>query len=95
MYYNVLTVILVIVIVLIILKYRENFTPYTNDGSGSPDAWKFVLPGKPKDLISNYNSDLGNCLLRRLDDKQRVCNSVVGVVPFPQLSYDPKNFTDF
>lgn len=81
------TLIIVMILSLIIIYlygFREKYS-----------AWDFVQPGKPKDLISNYNQNLGNCLLRRLDDKRRVCNSVVGVVPFPQLSYDPKNFTDF
>ena len=89
--YTVIIAILVITAVIITLfSCKEKFSEID-----STEAWKFVQPGEAKDSISNYQSNLGNCLLRRIADKKRVCNSVVGLAPFPQISRDPKNFSDF
>jgi hypothetical protein len=51
-----------------------------------------MFSGNPPKPMSNTDYQESMCLNRRTYSKSQMCNSIVGVVPYPQSTNNPENF---
>ena len=51
-----------------------------------------MFSGNPPKPMSTTDYQESMCLNRRIYSKPQMCNSIVGVVPYPQSTTNPENF---
>jgi hypothetical protein len=103
---TIIAIFLGIVIFFSAIYNKEKFSEYINVTARQHTAAQEIVDavtshknlsfiGEPVSDYEVLDYQKRMCIGRSLEDKSRVCRSIPGLSPIPELSDGPKNFTEF